>query len=91
MIFPTSADRLSLFAIADHWSEESGASQKKLLAHLEAAWWLGEIKGNSDRLQLLKIMFRSRHEPDLQSVVFVTPDDVGPPADIIPLVGGGVL
>jgi len=89
MIFPTSADKLSFSVLANHWSEESGASQKKLLSHLEAAWWVGEIRGNSDRLQLLKQMFERRYELYLP-VVFVTPDDAGPPV-ATPGEAGGVL
>jgi hypothetical protein len=59
------------------------------LAKLEAAWWLGEIAGNSaiTRLQFLRNMYQSRHEPHLQSVVFVTPNDADPPAET-PLPGG---
>jgi hypothetical protein len=35
-------------------------------------------------------MYRSRHEPDLQSIVFVTDSDAGPPTDT-PLADGGVI
>jgi hypothetical protein len=91
-MFPLSADKLSFLKIADYWSRESPASQDELLAELEAAWWLGEIIGNSarTRLQFLENMYRSRHEPHLQSVVFVTPSDPGPPA-VTPLPNGEVV
>jgi hypothetical protein len=91
-MFPLSADKLSFLKIADYWSRESRASQNELLAQLEAAWWLGEIVGNSaiTRLQFLKNMYQSRHEPDMQSIVFVTQSDAGPPTDT-PLADGGVI
>jgi hypothetical protein len=91
-MFPLSADKLSFLKIADYWSRESRASQNELLAQLEAAWWLGKIVGNSaiTRLQFLKNMYRSRHEPDMQSIVFVTQSDAGPPTDT-PLADGGVI
>jgi hypothetical protein len=89
-MIPLSADKLSFLEIADHWSRESPASRDKLLAQLEAAWWQGQIAGNSarTRLQFLRIMYQSRH--DLQSVVFVTPNDAGPPIETA-LAGGGFL
>jgi hypothetical protein len=91
-MFPLSADKLSFLEIADHWSGESRALKGELLAMLEAAWWQGEIIGNSakTRLQFLENMYRSRHEPHLQSVVFVTPSDPGPPA-VTPLPNGEVV
>jgi hypothetical protein len=89
-MFPVSAAKLSFLEIADYWRRESRASRNELLAKLEAAWWLGEITGNSaiSRLQLLKKMYQSRHDPDRESVVFVTPNDAGPPTET-PLAGGG--
>ena len=89
-MLPVSADKLSFLKIADYWSLVSPCSQDKLLAGLEAAWWMGEITGNSarSRLQFLRIMYQSRH--DLQSVVFVTPNDAGPPTET-PLPDGGFL
>jgi hypothetical protein len=88
MIFATSADKLPFSVIADHWSEETGSSLIKLLARLEAAWWRGEIKGNSDRLHMLKKMYAKRNE--LDRVLFVTPDDADPPA-ATPIEGERVL
>ena len=77
-MFPISADKLSFLKIADYWSRESLASQDELLADLEAAWWRGQITGNSakTRLQVLRRMYELRH--DLQYVVFITPNDPGP-------------
>jgi hypothetical protein len=93
-MFPLSAERLPFLEIADFWSREiiPRASHKELLALLESAWWQGELKGNSalNRLQLLRKMFDARREPDMQSVVFVTPNDAGPPIEN-PLAGGGVV
>src|SRR6476660_2591785 len=93
-MFPLSAEKLSLLEIAEFWSREikPAASKKELLARLEAAWWLGEITGNSaiTRLQFLKKMFESRQEPHLQSVVFVTPNDAGPATETS-LEGGEVV
>jgi hypothetical protein len=89
-MFPLSADKLSFLEIADYWSRESRASQEELMCQLEGAWWLGEITGNSatTRLQSLRSTYQSRH--DLQSVVFITPNDAGPPTET-PLPGGGFL
>jgi hypothetical protein len=91
-MFPLSAEKLSFLKISDYWSRESLASQNELLAQLEAAWWRGEISGNSaiTRLQFLEKMYRSRHEPYLQSVVFITPSDAGTPTEI-PLPDGGIV
>jgi hypothetical protein len=93
-MFPLSAEKLRLFEIADFWSRDikPSASKKELLAKLEAAWWLGEITGNSarTRLQFLKQIFKSRREPYMQSVVFVSPDDDGPTISP-PLVSGEVI
>jgi hypothetical protein len=93
-MFPLSAERLPFLEIADYWSREiiPRASHKELLALLESAWWQGELKGSSalNRLQFLKKMFDARREPDMQSVVFVTPNDAGPPIET-PLPGGEFL
>jgi hypothetical protein len=91
-MFPLSGDKLSFLKIADYWSRESRASQNELLAQLEAAWWLGEITGNSalNRLQFLKKMFESRREPHMQWVVFASPNDAGPPSEI-PLPNGEII
>jgi hypothetical protein len=93
-MFPLSAEKLPFLEIADFWSREiePHASQTELLAQLESAWWLGEITGNSvlTRLQFLKKMFESRREPYMQSVVFASPNDAGPPTEI-PLPDGGVV
>jgi hypothetical protein len=80
-MFPIYKDRLPFLEIAKYWSREiqPPASSKELLAHLEEAWWLGEIAGDAalSRLQLLKKMFESRRH--YQHIVFVTEDDPGPP------------
>jgi hypothetical protein len=90
-MFPLSAEKLPFLEIADFWSREikPPASYNELLAILESAWWKGELKGNSalNRLQFLRKMFEIRREPDMQSVVFVTPNDAGPPKET-PLAGG---
>jgi hypothetical protein len=93
-MFPLSAEKLPLLEIADKWSREivPRASLKELLSLLEAAWWKGEIKGNSalDRLQFLQKMFESRRQPYMQSVVFVSPRNAGQPTEIH-LADGGVV
>jgi hypothetical protein len=93
-MFPLSAEKLPLLEIADFWSREikPPASHKELLALLESAWWQGQLKGNSalNRLQFLKKMFESRHEPHMHSVVFVTPNDAGPTTETW-LAEGGVV
>jgi hypothetical protein len=90
-MFPLSADKLPLLEIADCSREiKPRASQQELLALLEAAWWLGEITGDSDTcLQFLSKIFRLRTQPSLQSVAFITPDDGGPPIEAA-LASGGV-
>jgi hypothetical protein len=89
-MFPLSADKLSFLEIADYWSRKSPASKDELLALLEAAWWRGQIAGNSayTRLQFLRIMYLKRH--DLQCIVFVTPNDACPPTET-PLPDGEVV
>jgi hypothetical protein len=93
-MFPLSAERLSFLEIAKFWSRaiKPHASREELLALLESTWWKGEFKGNSalNRLQFLRKMFDTRREPDMQSVVFVTPNDAGPPTET-PLPGGEFL
>jgi hypothetical protein len=93
-MFPLSAEQLPFLEIAKFWSRDikPHASYEELLALLESAWWKGELKGNSalNRLQYLRKMFETRREPHLQSVVFVTPNDVGAPTEI-PLPDGGMV
>lgn len=83
-MYPVSNSSLSLLQIADYWSREiqPPASQNELLALLEAAWWLGEIKGNSEltRFQLLKKMFTLKR--DLTGIVFITEEDGGLPVSV---------
>jgi hypothetical protein len=82
-MFPRSEEKLSFLKIAEYWSREirPPASRDELLASLEAAWWRGELVGESPRtrLQLLKIMFSSRESPSYQGIVFVAPNDPGRP------------
>ena len=89
------AERLPFMEIAEFWSRaiKHLESQGELLARLESAWWKGEIKGNSalNRVQLLRIMFDARGEPDMQSVIFASLNDAGQPAEIQQLPDGGVL
>jgi hypothetical protein len=81
-MFPITKAALSFGEIADYWSREirPPASSTELLSLLVAAWWLGELRGNSrhSRLQLLKLMFRSTYKDDL-GFVFVVGDAEGPP------------
>jgi hypothetical protein len=83
-MFPISKDTLPFLEIADYWSREiqPPASRNELLAHLEAAWWLDEITGDSalTRLQLLKNLFRSKQ--NFPGIVFVTEEDAGPPLSV---------
>jgi hypothetical protein len=81
-MFPIAEDALSLRDISDYWSREINppASWEELFHVLEAAWWLGELRGDfvHTPLQLLKNMFTSmRHRDDL-GVVFLVGNSAGP-------------
>jgi hypothetical protein len=87
-MFPISADKLTIEKIADYWSRDiqPSASWKELVTFLEAAWWRGEIKGQSviTRLALLKSMF---NHDDAAGIVFFTEEDT-PPLPYIELPDG---
>jgi hypothetical protein len=82
-MFPISKDALSLREISDYWSREINATSKELFRILEAAWWLGEFRGDSfySPLQLLKKMFTSMHQRDDLGIVFL----VGNSAEPLPI------
>lgn len=83
-MFPIGKPKLSLREIANYWAREiqPPASQNELLRELEAAWWLGEIRGDSlkSRLDLLKHMFEAMHDRDDAGVVFFVEGAGEPPA-----------
>ena len=81
-MFPIAKAVLSFREISDYWSREINprVSRKELLHTLEAAWWLGELRGDSvdSRLQMLQKMFTAmRHRDDL-GIVFVIGNSPGP-------------
>jgi hypothetical protein len=84
--------KLSLFDISGYWSRviERPATPNELLRRLERAWWLGQFRGDADRLELLKRMFKSmRHSDDL-GIVFIVGEGTGePPVKKLP--DGSVL
>jgi hypothetical protein len=82
-LFPIAKDALSFLEISDYWSREikPRASWEELFHSLTAAWWLGELRGDSvhSPFQLLKEIFTSmRHRDDL-GVVFLVGNSAGPP------------
>jgi hypothetical protein len=81
-MFPIAKSVLSFGEISDYWSREISppASSKELFQILEAAWWLGELLGDSvpSPLEMLKKMFTSmRHRAEL-GIVFVVGNSTGP-------------
>jgi hypothetical protein len=79
-MFPIADDTLSFSEIADYWSREirPPASDLELLQALSAAWWRGQIVGETalTRLKLIRYLFG--HAPDLD-LIFVVGDEPGPP------------
>jgi hypothetical protein len=73
-------DKLSIDKITRKWSLEiqPPASPEELVDYLEAAWWLGKLKGLppfTTRLALLKVMFKSARADDSNGLVFITPEE----------------
>jgi hypothetical protein len=87
-MFPITKAALSFLEISDYWSREihPPASPKELLHVLEAAWWSGELRGNSfhSPLQLLKKMFVSMRDQNDLGIIFIVGDDEGPPPIELP-------
>jgi hypothetical protein len=81
-MFPIAKVELSFREISNYWSREINppASSKELLHLLEAAWWLGELRGDSvhSRLQLLQKMFVSMCHRDDLGIIFLVGDSAGP-------------
>jgi hypothetical protein len=79
-VFPIGKSKLSLREIAKYWAREiqPPASRNELLQELEAAWWLGQIRGDSARLDVLKRMFKAMHDRDDADVVFFV-EEAGEP------------
>jgi hypothetical protein len=81
-MFPIAKDALSLHDISDYWSREINppASSRELFRVLEAAWWLGEFRGDAvhSPLQFLKKMFTSMRQRDDLGIVFVVGNSAGP-------------
>jgi hypothetical protein len=77
-MWPIGESKLSLGEIAKYWAREiqPPASRNELLQLLEAAWWLGQIRGDSvkSRLDFLKHMFKAMHDRDDAGVVFFVED-----------------
>ena len=73
-MFPIGKSKLSLREIANYWAREiqPPASRNELLQKLEAAWWLGQIRGDSvkSRLDLLKHML-AMYDGDDARIVFL--------------------
>jgi hypothetical protein len=80
-MFPIVKDALSFREISDYWSRETRASKKELFHLLEAAWWLGELRGDSlhSPLQFLKKIFTSTRDRDDLGIVFLIGNSPGPP------------
>jgi hypothetical protein len=84
-MFPITEATLSIEDIADYWSREIAppVTKDELLRLLLAAWWLGELRGDSahSRLELLKIMFTSVYRDDLE-IVFIVGDAGSPGVEL---------
>jgi hypothetical protein len=79
-MLPVLQDRLSVDKIAHYWSLEIQPPRpsEELVDFLEAAWWLGKLKGQppfTTRLALLKAIFRSTRAGDGTGVLFFTPEE----------------
>jgi hypothetical protein len=87
-MFPITKAALPFLEISDYWSREihPPAPPKELLHVLEAAWWLGELRGNSfhSPLQLLKKMFVSMRDQNDLGIIFIVGDHEGPPPIELP-------
>jgi hypothetical protein len=87
-LFPIAKHALSFFEISDYWSREINprASWKELFHTLAAAWWLGELRGDSVQspFQLLKNIFTSMRHGDDLGVVFLVGNSAGPPPIELP-------
>jgi hypothetical protein len=82
-MFPIAKDTLTFREISNYWAREirPPASKAELLALLEQAWWLGEIRGlpETSRVQRLQAMFRGMRDwPDL-GIVFIQGDKASTP------------
>jgi hypothetical protein len=81
-MFPIAKEALSFREISDYWSREINppATWKQLFHILEAAWWLGELRGDSVRspLQFLQKMFTSMRDRDDLEIVFLIGNSPGP-------------
>ena len=82
-MFPIADDALSFRYISDYWSREINppASWEELFHVLEAAWWLGKLRGDfvQTPLQLLKNMFPSMCHRDDLGIIFLVRNSAGPP------------
>jgi hypothetical protein len=89
-MFPIGKSKLSLREIANYWAREiqPPASWSELLELLDAAWWLGEIRGDSVKscLDLLKHMFKAMHDRDDAGVVFFVEEAPNPKWSNCPMV-----
>ena len=81
-MFPIAKDALSFREISNYWSRAINppASSEELFHTLEAAWWLGELRGDSlhSPLQLLKKMFTLMRDRDDLGIVFIVGNSAGP-------------
>jgi hypothetical protein len=91
-MFPIGKSKLSLREIANYWArdEHQPASQNELLQELEAAWWLGQIRGDTARLDFLKRMFKAMHDRDDAGVVFFVKEAGEPPPKMEQLSDGSI-
>jgi hypothetical protein len=94
-MFPIAKDKLSFIDISDYWARDikPSASAMELLALLEQAWWLGEIRGISavSRLQLLQNIFKAMRGRHDLGIVFVQGEDQTAAAEVTELENGAAL
>jgi hypothetical protein len=80
-MFPITKPELSFGEISEYWAPELRWSRDMVQALLEGAWWLGEISSGSttNRLELLKRLFKWMRNCESPAIIFVTPESAPPP------------
>jgi hypothetical protein len=80
-MFPITKPELSFGEISEYWAPELRWSRDMVQALLEGAWWLGKISSDSttNRLELLKRLFKWMRNCESPAIIFVTPESAPAP------------